>query len=304
MIIGLGCIAHDDVLLTGATWDQGKGRILDRIERFGGNVRNALVTVAALGDAPGYLASVGTSDLGQAAIADLVLHGISLEFIERVDGADPVTSLLVIASDGERFIAFDDSTLATTPLPPAERVSAALDSATVLLVDACTAPPGTLEVIAQARRRGIPVVLDAERDAGHEIREYVDAADHVILPATFARELTGAATTAEAGQALWTVGREVVILTDGQAGSRVWTSPHEHVTVSAFDVDVHDTTGCGDSFHGAYAWALERGLDVNTRVVTASAAAAVLAELPSHADRVPTRGRIDDLVRQRLTTGS
>ncbi len=290
MIVGLGCIAHDDVLFTGATWDQGKGRITGRVVRFGGNVRNALVTIAAMGDTPGYLACVGTSDLGELAAQDLIEHGVSLDFVERAEGADPVTSTLVIASDGERFIAFDDAALSTTPMPDDATVQAALAASTVLLVDACTAPPGTLDVIAEARRRGIPVVLDAERDPSPTLREYVDAADHVIVPATFARELTGTATTDEAGRALTgggTDGSRVVILTDGPAGSHVWTGNDDPITVPAFEVEVHDTTGCGDAFHGAYAWALDQGDDLTARIRTASAAAAVLAGLPADARRVP-----------------
>lgn len=299
MIVGLGCIAHDDVLFTGATWDQGKGRVTGRVTRFGGNVRNALVTIAALGEAPGYLATVGTSDLGDAAIADLDVHGVALHFVERRAGADPVTSTLVITVDGERYIAFDDSALATTPLPGTATVTAALDAVTVLLVDACTAPPGTLDVIREARRHGIPIVLDAERDPSDLIREYIDAADHVIVPASFARELTGSTDTTAAGLALWGDHHSAVILTEGQAGSHVWTSPTDHFTVPAFDVEVHDTTGCGDAFHGAYAWALERGLDLTERVRTASAVAAALASLPVDADRVPS----PDAVRRLLDQG-
>lgn len=295
MIIGLGCIAHDDVILTGATWDQGKGRITDRVVRFGGNVRNALVAAASMGDVPGYLACIGTSPVSEEAASDLVTHGVSLDFVQRVDGADPVSSLLVVASDGERYIAFDDSTLAKTPLPEAALVDAALDAATVLLVDACTAPVGTLEVMRRARERGIPIVLDAERDPSDALREYVDAADHVIVPATFARALTGLPTTTAAGEALWSSDRAVVILTEGQDGSQVWTGPGEITTVPAFEVTVVDTTGCGDAFHGAYAWGLHRGMDLRTRVQLASAAAACLAEARAGEARIPRRDRLVEL---------
>jgi sulfofructose kinase len=295
MIVGLGCIAHDDVLFTGATWDQGKGRVTGRVARFGGNVRNALVTIAAMGDTPGYLACIGTSDLGEQAVQDLVDHGVSLDFVERIPGADPVTSTLVIAADGERFIAFDDAALATTPMPDASTVHAALDAATVLLVDACTAPPGTLEVMRAARQRGIPVVVDAERDPSDDLREMVDAADHVIVPAIFARALTGLPTSEAAGEAIWNCDRAVVILTEGQDGSQVWTGPGEFTTVPAFEVTVVDTTGCGDAFHGAYAWGLHRGMELRARVQLASAAAACLAEARAGETRIPRRDRLVEL---------
>jgi sulfofructose kinase len=42
----------------------------------------------------------------------------------------------------------------------------------------------------------------------------------------------------------------------------------------AFKVDAADTTGCGDVFHGAYAFGLARHLSLEERVRLASAAAA------------------------------
>ena len=106
-------------------------------------------------------------------------------------------------------------------------------------------------------------------------------------------------TTDEAARVLrsgGTDGSRVVILTDGQAGSQVWDGEGEHVTVPAFDVEVHDTTGCGDAFHGAYAWALDQGDDLTARIRTASAAAAVLAGLPADARRVPAMQAITALL--------
>ena len=146
MIVGLGCLAHDNVLVTETTWTAGKGRIVRRETRFGGNVRNALATVAALDHPAAYLATVGTSSLGDEAIADLLEHHIDTRFIERIPGADPVVSVLTITADGERYVAFDDDSLSSTPLPSTASVEAALSLASVLLVDAPTAPPGSLDV--------------------------------------------------------------------------------------------------------------------------------------------------------------
>lgn len=62
------------------------------------------------------------------------------------------------------------------------------------------------------------------------------------------------------------------------------------------NVSAVDTTGCGDAFHGAYAWALTRGEDLMDRVEIASAAAAVVAALPPEAKRVPSREAIEQLL--------
>ena len=297
MIIGLGCLAHDNVLVTETTWAAGKGRIIRRETRFGGNVRNALATVAALDHPAAYLASVGTSSLGDEAIADLLNHHIDTRFIERIPGADPVVSVLTITADGERYIAFDDDALASTPLPSTASVEEALSLASVLLVDAPTAPPGSLDVVLQARTAGIPVVLDAERDPTSTVRALIAAADHLVIPLSFGAELTDRESASDIIAALWNEQRRAVVLTDGPRGAYAAESPDSVRHVPAFDTPVVDTTGCGDAFHGAYALALAGNKDLSSRTLFASAAAAVVAAREPGQSRTPTNQEIATLVK-------
>jgi len=296
MIVGLGCLAHDNVLVTETTWAAGKGRIVRRETRFGGNVRNALATVAALDHPAAYLATVGTSSLGDEAFADLLEHHIDTRFIERIPGADPVTSVLTITSDGERYIAFDDDALASTPLPSTPTIDDALSAANVLLVDAPTASPGSLEVVQRARAAGIPVVLDAERDPTDNVLALIAVADHLVIPLAFGRDITGKDTPADVIDELWSSHCTAVVLTDGPRGAYAAESPTQTLHVPAFDIPVIDTTGCGDAFHGAYALALARGEDLASRLTFASAAAAVIAAREPGQQRTPTTNEIAQLL--------
>ena len=295
MIVGLGCLAHDHILVTETPWELGKGRVIHAETRFGGNVRNALAAVAGLDYPAAYLGTVGLAASSDEAMADLAEHGISTQFIERVPGADPVESRITVTAGGERYVAFDDSSLATTPLPSEEVIAAALSAAGALLVDACVAPPGALGVVEQARERGVAVVLDAERDPNPTVRALVDAADHLVIPLSFGMTLTGAVDPADVAADLWNDRRSAIVLTDGTRGSHAFTSPSQRVYVAAFPVVAVDTTGCGDAFHGAYAWSLMSGAGIIQRVTMASAAAAVVAALPAGARRAPTREAIADL---------
>ena len=288
MILGLGCLACDHVLFTDTPWDAGKGRIVRSETRIGGNARNALATVAALGYPAGYVATVGTSAVGEQAMADLVEHGIDTRFVERVAGADPVTATITVTSGGDRYIAFDDSSLATTPLPSSEIVDAALAVADVILVDATNAPPGSLPMTERARSAGIPVIVDAERDPTPDMRALMDVADHLVIPLGVGAMITGHDDPARIAGALWSSSRSVIVLTDGSRGAYVFGAPEDMAHVPAYRVDAVDTTGCGDAFHGAYAWALATGMDLVERVAIASAAAAVVAGLPSGVPRVAT----------------
>lgn len=288
MILGLGCIAHDLILVTETSWQSGKGRVIERDTRFGGNVRNALATVAALDYPAAYLGAIGTTPLGDEAVADLITHGIYTRYVQRVPGADPVESRITVTSEGERYVAFDDAPLGTTPLPDELIVEKALIDASALMIDACVAPPGSLGVVETARERGIPVVLDAERDPSPTVRALVAVADHLVIPRSFGAMLTDETQPSAIVAALWNDQREAIVLTDGTAGSYAFAAPDDEVHVPAYSVTAVDTTGCGDAFHGAYAWALVSGADLTERVRLGSAAAAVVAALPAGVRRVAT----------------
>ena len=299
MIIGLGAIAVDSVLVTAGHWSEGKGRILERRLRMGGNVRNAVVAAAALGGQVAYLGCLSDAPEWTMVSADLAEHGVDLRFVQWDHGAAPIQSTIVVTADAERFIAFDDSVLQTTPLPTSDLVHAALASASVLIVDASTAPEGTVAVIAQARSRAIPVVVDAERFLPGDtvVEQILGLADHIILPRHFAHSLTSrdtevAALPAQVQQVLGVHSDVVIAVTDGTNGvvavsQQDGTVAFDHV--AAFHVDAVDTVGCGDVFHGAYAVGLEHGMPLLDRLRYASAAAASVAALTQDQDRVPDR---------------
>ena len=77
------------------------------------------------------------------------------------------------------------------------------------------------------------------------------------------------------------------VVTAGANGC--WYSEHggEVHHVPAYQVNVVDTTGCGDVFHGSYAAALARGESASRAVHVASASAAIKATLPGGRQGIP-----------------
>lgn len=64
----------------------------------------------------------------------------------------------------------------------------------------------------------------------------------------------------------------------------------------AFPVEVIDTTGCGDVFHGAYAAALAWGDSLPKRVVLASATAAIKATRRGGQTGIPHLAEVKRLI--------
>lgn len=71
----------------------------------------------------------------------------------------------------------------------------------------------------------------------------------------------------------------------------------------AFPVQVVDTTGCGDSFHGAFAFALSRGMDPHESVRFSSAVAALKATKLGGRSGLPTFEEVSRFLAERPDQG-
>jgi sugar/nucleoside kinase (ribokinase family) len=299
VITGIGCIAYDHVLYTNSNWADAKGAITKEEFRFGGNVRNSLAAVAALGESAAYLGTLSPNPEWAKVIDGLHESGISTDFTDFKDGSHPPLATVIVLKDSDRYIAFDDSPLWKLALPPQGKIDAALSKTKVILIDLNTAPQGTLGVVKEAVKRGISVVLDAERDGMYpdEFPGVIDLASEPILPLNYAKKLTGEVEPAHILTKLWNRNRTAVIITDGPNGSyAIAEASQKPIHTPAFSVDAIDSNGTGDVFHGAYAVARVRGQGVADSILYATAAAASFISLPQGSERVPSEVAINKLL--------
>jgi sulfofructose kinase len=165
---------------------------------------------------------------------------------------------------------------------------------------------GNLRAARIARAAGVPIVSDLERTRIKGMKQLIALVDHPIFSRRAAEELTGEKNPARAAMKIWNETREVIIVTCGEEGA--WfVSPEQGRAkhIPAFKIKTVDTTGCGDVFHGAYAAALARGLDVEQRIRFAAAAAAIKAAQHGGQRGIPTRGVVEKFLRDpKCGTGS
>jgi sugar/nucleoside kinase (ribokinase family) len=299
VITGIGCIAYDHVLYTNSNWADGKGAITKEEYRFGGNVRNSLAAVAALGEDATYLGTLSPEPEWAKVIEGLKGSGINTDYVGFKDGSHPPIATVIVLKDSERYIAFDDSPLWKLALPPQEKISAALEKTKLVLIDLNTAPQGTLAVVREAKKVGIPVVLDAERDGMYpdEFPGVLELSSESILPLNYAKKLAGENEIQKVLAKLWNPNRTALIVTDGPNGSYAITSADQaFIHTPAFKVEAIDSNGTGDVFHGAYAVARVRGESVADAILYATAAAASFIALPQGALRVPSEDAIKKLL--------
>jgi len=279
-VLGLGCAAVDELLYVSSfPSPDTKTRILRRERECGGLGATALVAAARLGGTCAYAGVLGNDPLSQFVCDSLHSNGIDVTHVPRRSDARPVHAVIIVGEQtGTRNIFFDPSgrTGADDELPTPELIRASR----VLFLDQY-GMTGNLRAARIAREAGIPVVADIEILGLPGLDELLQNIGHLVVSAEIAESLTGQADPALAAQRLWIPARDAVVVTCGDQGAWYLSAqdqPPRHQP--SFAVKVVDTTRCGDVFHGAYAWALARGMDLSERVRIASAAAAIKATRP------------------------
>lgn len=298
-ILGLGCVAIDDLLYVDSYPPaDSKVQVRRRERQCGGLTGTALVAAARLGSKCAYAGTLGEDELSQFVLNRLADEGIDISCAKRVGGARPIHSVVIIDENTQtRTVLFDlEDVLGAQADWPSEEM---IRSARVLFVDHF-GTEGMIRAARIARSAGIPVVADFESDMMPDFPKLLELVDHLILSQEFAAKFTGTTHARAAALQLCSDDRQIVIVTCGPEGG--WyvsaENPGHAERFPAFAVKAVDTTGCGDVFHGAYAAALARGLDLPHRLRFAAAAAALKATQRGGQAGVPTRSAVETFLKE------
>jgi sugar/nucleoside kinase (ribokinase family) len=295
-VLGIGCVAVDDLLHVAAYPPaDAKVRVSRRERQCGGQTATALVAAARLGSRCAFAGVLGDNPDSDFVRSALGREGIDLSAAVRRPDARPIHATVIVAGDGQTRTIFYDLTGSAGADPDAPP-SYVLRSARVLLIDHYGVE-GMTRAARIAREAGIPVVADFEHHGWPGFADLLALADHLVVSRPFAENLTGATDPEAAVERLWAEGRQLVAVTCGADGCwyRDAAAPAALFHQPAFPVEVRDTTGCGDVFHGAYASALARGLAAADRIRFAAAAAALKATGSGQAS-IPTREAVESFL--------
>jgi sugar/nucleoside kinase (ribokinase family) len=299
-VLGLGCVAIDDLLyVAGYPAADSKTPVQRRERHCGGLTATALVAAARLGSRCAFAGVLGDDELSRFVLNRFSEESIDSRHVRRRGEARPIHSVIIVdEATKTRTILYNlEGAFGAEPDWPDEAV---LRASRVLFVDHFGVE-GMTRAARIARRAGIPVVADLESDQQPGFAELLGEVDHLIVSRDFAGRLTGEEDPAAAARRLWSPGRQASIVTCGDRGC--WYAGSDAPAAvrhqPAFAVEVVDTTGCGDVFHGAYASALARGLGLQERVRFAAAAAALKATGRGGQAGIPTRSVVEDFLRDR-----
>jgi sulfofructose kinase len=276
-IVGLG-LSTLDVLMRlkdMPTWERGGWFSEFRFDG-GGPVGTALVAAARLGAKTGFVGTAGNDKVAELKMQALTTDGVDVSrAIVRPRPENQIVLCYVHEETGERVFAgvrgaFDDG------LQIKELDRDYITSAEYLLLEGFH-----YEAAVQAAKwmheAGKKVMLDAGKTTGQvspALKSLVELTDVLICGAGFVPALTGVEDIWEAGKAVLEMGPCIVVQTMGTDGSYTVTTEEQFHT-PAFKVDVVDTTGAGDVFHGAYLVGLLHGWDLRHISTFATAVSAI-----------------------------
>ena len=275
-VVGLGLSTVDILMRLSEmpTWEAG-GDLRELGFDGGGPVGTALVAAARLGASTGYVGTCGSDEIAALKLHYLSRDGVDISHVvPRSTPERQMIAVYVHSKSGERVFASTHSQGAL--LAPDELDRDYINSAEYLLLDGFH-PAAALQAAQWRRAAGKPVVLDAARTRGeisHNMMALVELSDVLICGSGFSETLTGMTDWLEAGEALRKRGPWLVVQTEGAQGCYTSTAG-ECFHTPAFKVDVVDTTGAGDVFHGAYIIGLLKDWGVR-RIATFAAAVSAI----------------------------
>jgi sulfofructose kinase len=251
--------------------EDSKCELMDLHIQCGGPASTALVTLSRLGIRTSFLGSISDDSRGIEIVKELKKEKVDSTFLKITPGYTSQFAFITITENGNRTIFWHRGSV--PHLRPRDVNLSPFSKAKILHLDSLMIEAAQ-EAAQQAKNMGLTIVMDAGtmREGSQKLVSMVDI---LIASERFAEPLVGDnAPSEKALRALHDLGPKDVIITLGSKGS-IGLSGKKINFQKAFSIDVVDTTGAGDVYHGAYIYGLLQGWDMQNCMRFASAASAI-----------------------------
>lgn len=296
------CIGHAawdiSVFVEGYPAENSKSEIRTMLECGGGPAANAACLLSRWGVSCGIAAAIGADPYGDRIAEEFLAAGTDITLLERSPtNVTPMSVIIVNEHNGSRSII---NRKAAGSGEPFRLSSAAMPDPPprLLLFDGheLQASLQAMELFPNAK-----TILDAGslRDGTRELAKRVD---YLVSSERFACQMTGLPdlespeNQAKALAALYEYNRYPVVITRGE-----WEILFGYMDRIArfptFPVTAVDTTGAGDIFHGAFAYAVLTETSVERGLRLAAAAAALSVTVRGGRTSIPSLAEVQEMLR-------
>jgi len=222
-----------------------KLRAREQLIYAGGPAANAAVAYTSFGNGVQLITALGTQSLADIAKDDLKKHGVDVVDLAADSQLLPVLSSIIIdESSGDRSVVYSDTT--GRKLMPDAVIDMKGDTS-VLMLDGYYLPQA-LQLAEQAKKYGIPVVLDGG-SWKEGLEELLPMVDYGICSSNFSPP--GCKSEDEVFFYLRGLGGDNIAISRGGSPIHAWKDGIEREIVVE-GIEVVDTLGAGDILHGAF----------------------------------------------------
>jgi sulfofructose kinase len=279
------------------TLPRGEGKYFATSQQYigGGPAASAAVTIGRLGGVARFVGGLGNDSGGDEIIAELQAEGVDTRWVGRSADHPTPTSAVIIDRSGERMIVNHTDQRAMAGLE--HLVVEAVVGADVILTDLRWAA-GCEAAVTIGATRGLPVIVDYDLSDVAAAEPALESASHIVFAAPALASLTGVDDAVAGLEAVRHSSDAWLAVTSGSRGT-TYLAAGSAGHLPAFAVDVVDTLGAGDVFHGAFALAVGRGMQPEQALIGASAAAAITCTRPGGRSGSPTSTELTAFLRER-----
>jgi sulfofructose kinase len=267
-VLCVGATSYDFVFRVDRHPESDEKTVADAFVRCGGGpAANASIMVSRMGLKSAFAGYLGNDLFGGLHLQELQAAGVNTELVVRGEYPTPVSSVIVKPSGDRSLVNYRSA----ESVLPGDRIDFSTIHPKVVLFDGHE-PELSLALLYDARAKGIKTILDAG-SVNRGAMQLFDKVGYLVCSERFATDFTGTSSPDRAIERLH-AHNPCVVITLGREGL-IWKNSNGEGRLPAFPVEIIDSTGAGDVFHGAFAGSLAMDREWNEMLLYASAAAAL-----------------------------
>ena len=270
----------------------------------GGKGSNAAVAAARQGARVAVVARIGRDDFGRMALALWAREGIATEAVAQAADAPSGVAQIFTYPDGDNSIVVSPGANAGLDAAQVRAAAPYLDACRVTVASFEVPLDAVTEAFRQARAGGALTLLNPApaQPLPPTLAPLVDVLTPNQTEVNLLAGLPPEAEPAAAAQVLLAQGVGAVVVTLGKDGALLFRPGHTPHRVRGWTVPVTDTVGAGDTFTGALAAALARGLALPNALPVANAAAALSVRGRGAIAGMPSLSEVNDFLAAQAPT--
>ena len=264
----------------------------------GGPVPTAMATMAKLGAGVTFVGKVGDDYEGRMIRSELKKVKVNTDFLIIDEKARSLKAFIwVDKNSGKRTVALDKTRM--KPVRP-EEISYLKDVSFEYLHLDGRDIDASIFLAKKAKKDCSEIILDLG-SLRENLEELFPLVDYLVVSKKFSYDYTQLQDLSQACLELKKIGFKCVVITLSEKGC-VWTNSLKVDYFPGFKIEVVDTTGAGDVFHGAFIFGLLKKWKMEKIIDFASACAALKCRKLGGREGIPNLKEVQGFLKKRDTS--